>query len=318
MGIFEFLFGSPVKSEELIPVPDPAEISLQKLSLAYTEIDAKDLPSYLKFRVNLIFAALDKLLTKATSSDKESLIGTEPNIDLPVESIPISETDSINLVFKTENQEISCAQLLESFSHAEIDIHDFLAIILDYLEKKIQRYQKLPKDWVNSRPIENGDTPLLILINKLDFLAYSLSLLTQEEGNIKENFYVAEIWIDPQWYAKLDPEEGLPKLNEPRIIPLFTDSLEIGRVSDHPVIDCGNDLGVSRKHAKLQFVDGSWEITDLGSRNGTYLGLITSDLPNKVITGTQKINHFSRIYLGSWTRLVIRPARSEEMAENRK
>lgn len=318
MGIFEFLFGSSPKPEVLVPVPDPAEVSLQKLSLAHTEMEAMVLPSYLKFRISRILGILDSILANANKDDNSSLAEQNAELELLAKQKPEVVTEKITEetpVVDTVIQENSFTRLLTSFSHAEIGVHEFLIKILDYLDEKIQRYQKLPKNWANSRPVEDGYTPLLLLIDKLDSLAHNLALLAQEDSPLQnEKFYVAELWIDPRWYAKLEPEEAMPELNEPRVIPLFTDNLEIGRVSDKPVIDCGNDVGVSRKHAKLQLIDGHWKITDLGSRNGTYLGVVNADLPSKAISEAQEISDFHRIYLGSWTRLVVRPARSEEIS----
>src|SRR3712207_8085912 len=52
--------------------------------------------------------------------------------------------------------------------------------------------------------------------------------------------------------------------------PLPSRTVRIGRAADnHLVID---DLVVSRRHAELRALpDGTYEITDLGSHNGTYL-----------------------------------------------
>ncbi|MEU1271137.1 FHA domain-containing protein [Streptomyces sp. NPDC005799] len=52
--------------------------------------------------------------------------------------------------------------------------------------------------------------------------------------------------------------------------PLPTRTLRIGRATDNDLVI--DDLGVSRRHAELRALpDGSYEIADLGSHNGTYL-----------------------------------------------
>ncbi|MEZ5200553.1 MAG: hypothetical protein R2742_04265 [Micropruina glycogenica] len=43
-----------------------------------------------------------------------------------------------------------------------------MATATDYLPEAIGAYLRLPRDWADSRPVENGKTPLLLLIDQLD------------------------------------------------------------------------------------------------------------------------------------------------------
>ncbi|MDR2896864.1 MAG: zinc ribbon domain-containing protein, partial [Propionibacteriaceae bacterium] len=73
--------------------------------------------------------------------------------------------------------------------------------------------------------------------------------------------WVAEVWIDPQWYAFQEANEPLPPQGPPRIIPLGERAL-IGRYSASrsifPDIDCGSDSGCSRRQAFLSSADDHW------------------------------------------------------------
>ncbi|MDR0783757.1 MAG: FHA domain-containing protein [Propionibacteriaceae bacterium] len=123
--------------------------------------------------------------------------------------------------------------------------------------------------------------------------------------------WVAEVWIDPQWYASQDTSDLLPPLGPPRIITLG-DSALIGRRSIsrniHPDIDCELDTGCSRRQAYLTSADGYWYVNDLDSANGTYVGLATGSLPEDPIAGRTQVGPDQRIYVGAWTRIVLRPA----------
>ncbi|MCL2481882.1 MAG: FHA domain-containing protein [Propionibacteriaceae bacterium] len=123
--------------------------------------------------------------------------------------------------------------------------------------------------------------------------------------------HVAEIWVDPQWYAFQESADPMPPQGPPRIVVL-RDSALIGRHSAsrniHPDIDCEPDVGCSRRQAYLTSADGYWYVNDLDSANGTFVAPATASLPTEPITTRTQISPDMRIYVGAWTRIVIRPA----------
>ncbi len=130
--------------------------------------------------------------------------------------------------------------------------------------------------------------------------------------------WVAEVWIDPQWYAGQESPDQMPSPGLPLVVPLRHTSLLIGRVSVsrgiRPDVDCGIDNGVSRRHAQLTWDGQRWWIEDLASSNGTFLGAATEILPMDPIPvgAKREIAPDDRIYVGSWTRIVLRPAADGE------
>jgi hypothetical protein len=134
-----------------------------------------------------------------------------------------------------------------------------------------------------------------------------------------DDAWVAELWIDPQWYAEQSSPDPLPSAGVPEVVPLRNASLLIGRESKtrdiHPDIDCGTDNGVSRRHAQLTTDGTRWWVEDLGSSNGTFVAGAVDPLPKKPIdVGTKReVGPDDRIYVGSWTRLVIRKAAPGEV-----
>jgi hypothetical protein len=123
--------------------------------------------------------------------------------------------------------------------------------------------------------------------------------------------WVAEVWIDPQWYAAQESDDPLPPTGAPQIVPL-RDSALIGRYSAsrniHPDIDCGADTGCSRRQAYLNLTDGHWYINDLDSANGTYVAPASDPVPEKPIKDRTLVTPDDRVYVGAWTRIVVRPA----------
>ena len=132
---------------------------------------------------------------------------------------------------------------------------------------------------------------------------------------------MAELWIDPAWYEAQDspdplPSPGLPdhasRCGEPSVL--------VGRTSRsrniHPDIDCGSDSGVSRRQAQLTTDGSRWFVEDLESANGTFIGQASGALPEDPIpVGVKReLDPDDRIYLGAWTRLVIREATEDEIA----
>lgn len=134
-----------------------------------------------------------------------------------------------------------------------------------------------------------------------------------------EEGWVAEVWIDPDWYADQKSGDPLPSPGLPVVVPLRTTSALIGRASRsrniHPDIDLSSDNGISRRHAQLTTDGTRWFVEDLGSSNGTYVGDAVGGLPTAPVSPGQKheVMPDDRVYLGAWTRLVIRKATPGEL-----
>jgi hypothetical protein len=132
--------------------------------------------------------------------------------------------------------------------------------------------------------------------------------------------WVAEIWVDPAWYERNreDATDPCPAAGAPKVAPLPGTSALIGRPSTsrqiHPQVDCTPDSGVSRKHAQLLLDGDRWYVEDLGSTNGTYVGGATAPPPTDPIPSGQRreLGDNDRIYVGAWTRVVIRRATADE------
>lgn len=131
--------------------------------------------------------------------------------------------------------------------------------------------------------------------------------------------WVAEIWVDPEWYAEQQPEDPIPSAGAPNLVVLSESGALVGRASRSrgidPQIECGSDNGVSRRHCQLSTDGFRWWVEDLGSANGTFLSAVGEPLPLRPITPGERVEveEGMRLFLGGWTRIVLRPALAGEV-----
>ncbi|WP_181028181.1 FHA domain-containing protein [Rathayibacter rathayi] len=126
--------------------------------------------------------------------------------------------------------------------------------------------------------------------------------------------WIAELWVDPEWYAEQRADDPMPSPGPPATVVLRERTLLVGRPSVSrgisPQVDCGSDSGVSRRHCQLSTDGYRWWVEDLQSANGTYLAGAGAPLPQTPIPTGQRceVQEGDRIYVGAWTRIVLRPA----------
>ncbi len=132
--------------------------------------------------------------------------------------------------------------------------------------------------------------------------------------------WVAEVWIDRDWFAHQGAEGSCPTSGVPTVVPLREQLALIGRRSSrrniNPEIDCASDGAISHRHAEIRSKDERWLVVDLGSTNGTFIGRAGANLPDDPLPPQQphELDDGERIYCGAWTRIVIREATDDERA----
>lgn len=132
--------------------------------------------------------------------------------------------------------------------------------------------------------------------------------------------WVVERWVDPDWYTAQQADDPCPSPGLPVVVPLTAKSVLVGRPSKSrnitPDVDCGDDSGVSRRQAQLTTDGQRWWVEDLQSANGTYVGPASGPLPTTPVPPGQRqeLQDDDRIYVGAWTRLVVRRATEAEAA----
>ena len=128
----------------------------------------------------------------------------------------------------------------------------------------------------------------------------------------RDTGWVAEIWVDHAWAATRDSDQPVPDAGPPEVVRLTTDSLVIGRTNIerglHPDLDAGTDAGVSVRHAQLTTDGRRWWVEDLDTSNGTWVSTVGLPLPEEPIERGLRveIDEDDRVFLGAWTRIVVR------------
>jgi hypothetical protein len=134
--------------------------------------------------------------------------------------------------------------------------------------------------------------------------------------------WVAELWIDPEWFEHQDAPGGCATSGAPTVVPLRATTISIGRRSRSrnlsPDLDCSGDGAVSHQHAQLILDRDRWYVEDLGSTNGTFVGAPGEPLPDTPMPPRQRreLADDERVYVGAWTRIVVRRATDNEKAGN--
>jgi len=124
------------------------------------------------------------------------------------------------------------------------------------------------------------------------------------------------MWVDADWYRQLpvQPDDPLPSAGLPRVVALPAGPALVGRPSRSkdiaPELDCTPDSSVSRRHARLTTDGQRWWVEDLDSANGTFVAAAGEPLPTDPIAPGQRreLNGGDRVWVGGWTRLVLREA----------
>lgn len=80
---------------------------------------------------------------------------------------------------------------LQNLGLGSYDAYSVVATATDYLPEAIGAYLRLPRDWADSRPVENGKTALLLLIDQLDLLGATMDQIFDAANRTDANALIS-------------------------------------------------------------------------------------------------------------------------------
>lgn len=72
------------------------------------------------------------------------------------------------------------------------DAYTVVATATDYLPESVAGYLALPRDWADTRPVANGKSSLLLLIDQLDLLGLTISRMADAANRMDASALVAQ------------------------------------------------------------------------------------------------------------------------------
>ncbi|HEY0237793.1 MAG TPA: hypothetical protein VGC37_04035 [Friedmanniella sp.] len=73
-----------------------------------------------------------------------------------------------------------------------VEAYAVTATATDYLPETLRAYTRLPRQWADSRPVEDGKTSLMLLVDALDLLASSMDAIFDAAVRVDANALVVQ------------------------------------------------------------------------------------------------------------------------------
>lgn len=86
-------------------------------------------------------------------------------------AVPAAVASRVHRVTRTVRETVP---RLGNLGSGSPQAYSVMATATDYLPEAVGGYLRLPRDWANSRPVDNGKTSLMVLIDQLDLLAHTM------------------------------------------------------------------------------------------------------------------------------------------------
>lgn len=96
-------------------------------------------------------------------TDVESLVGSA-SVPAPVRSRVLRVTKAVRKTLPR----------LGFLGVGSYDAYSVIATATNYLPQAVGAYLRLPRDWADTRPVENGKSSLMLLIDQLDLLGVTM------------------------------------------------------------------------------------------------------------------------------------------------
>lgn len=86
------------------------------------------------------------------------------------------------------------------------DAYTVVATATDYLPESVAGYLALPRDWADTRPVANGKSSLLLLVDQLDLLSLTISRMYDATNRMDAAALVAQgAFLDSKFGGQMKP-----------------------------------------------------------------------------------------------------------------
>jgi hypothetical protein len=108
---------------------------------------------------------------------------------------------------------------LRNLGPGSAQAYSVVATATDYLPQAIRNYTRLPRAWADSRPIENGKTSLMLLVDQLDLLAATMDQILDAVVRVDADALIAHGRFLQEKFGRVDSTATLdpaPRTGPPR------------------------------------------------------------------------------------------------------
>lgn len=104
-------------------------------------------------------------------------------------SVPAPVTSRVRRITRTVRETLP---RVRNLGLGSAEAYAVTATATDYLPEALAAYTRLPRQWADSRPVEDGLTSLMLLINTLDLLASSMDAILDAAVRVDANALVVQ------------------------------------------------------------------------------------------------------------------------------
>jgi hypothetical protein len=108
---------------------------------------------------------------------------------------------------------------LRNLGPGSAQAYSVVATATDYLPQAIRHYTRLPRSWADSRPIENGKTSLMLLVDQLDLLGATMDQILDAVVRVDADALIAHGRFLQEKFGQVSPPPTLdpaPPAGPPR------------------------------------------------------------------------------------------------------
>lgn len=107
------------------------------------------------------------LVVPSAPTEADILVALDRADAMVATGVPAPVTSRVRKVTSTVRETMP---RLRNLGLGSPEAYSVMATATDYLPEAIGGYTRLPRNWADSRPVENGKTSLMLLIDQLDLL----------------------------------------------------------------------------------------------------------------------------------------------------